>query len=87
MDEFKYYILFLIVLVLALVGISYYEDKEQTAPVTLTNVQEEKATGKYKVVRFDGCQYVEKTLEYSVSYKGFGFMAHKGNCDNPIHKN
>lgn len=83
MNILKYYILFVIILV----ALSIYEHKVSTVNVKLTNVQKEKPIGKYKVIRFDGCQYVEKTIDYSVSYKGFGFMAHKGNCDNPIHKN
>ncbi len=35
-----------------------------------------------KVVRIDGCQY----LECSVIGQSFGTIyTHKGNCDNPIH--
>lgn len=34
----------------------------------------------YKVVVFDGCQYV-KTLQHI----GYGILSHKGNCTNRIH--
>lgn len=87
MDDFKVYISLLVIILLVLFGIHHFEDKENTAPVVESKVQEEKPIGKYKVVRFDGCQYVEKTVDYTMSYRGYGYMAHKGNCDNPIHKN
>lgn len=37
----------------------------------------------YTVKRYDGCQYLEKTR--TILDKGYGYLAHKGNCDNPIH--
>ena len=34
----------------------------------------------YKIETIDGCQYVYR------SGGNQGYMAHKGNCNNPIHK-
>jgi len=38
---------------------------------------------KYEVITIEGCEYIM----YSTwsPYKGYGFMAHKGNCINTIH--
>ena len=38
-----------------------------------------------EVVVIDGCEYIIYK-ETSGSNQGYGFMAHKGNCKNPIHK-
>ena len=38
----------------------------------------------YKVVVLDGCEYI--TYDYSAGYSGYGYLAHKGNCSNPYHK-
>ena len=43
----------------------------------------------YQVVVIDGCEYIiyyQIKTGTGVGYKGFGYMAHKGNCNNPIHK-
>lgn len=37
----------------------------------------------HKIVVIDSCQYIVYTT--SMGY-GYSFMAHKGNCSNPIHK-
>lgn len=35
---------------------------------------------KYEIIKIDGCQYIYWHAIYE------GMFAHKGNCDNPIHK-
>jgi hypothetical protein len=39
-------------------------------------------TPKFKVVTIDGCQYIHNAN--LIAYQGF--MSHKGNCTNRIHK-
>lgn len=39
---------------------------------------------KFEVLRYDGCEYVIYK-EQPDNNKALGFMAHKGNCNNPIH--
>jgi hypothetical protein len=43
----------------------------------------------YQIVVIDGCEYIiyyQTKTGTGVGYKGFGYMAHKGDCSNPIHK-
>jgi len=37
-----------------------------------------------EILEIDNCQYIFYKKSPSTN-KGFGFMAHKGNCKNPIH--
>ncbi len=37
-----------------------------------------------EIIEIDGCEYIFYKKSPSTN-KGFGFMAHKGNCKNPIH--
>ncbi len=46
-------------------------------PQTLDTKESE--TGAFSIIRVDGCQYLVRKSGYT------GYMAHKGNCDNPIH--
>ena len=41
-------------------------------------------TEKISVFKFDGCEYLVYK-EDKDSNSSYGFMAHKGNCSNPIH--
>ncbi len=38
----------------------------------------------HKVLVIDGCEYL--IYDYNRGYGGYGYMTHKGNCNNPIHK-
>jgi hypothetical protein len=38
-----------------------------------------------RTIEVEGCEYL--VYSYSAGYGGYGFMAHKGNCKNPIHRN
>ena len=38
----------------------------------------------YEIVEIEGCEYVI-ARETKMPHTGYGFMAHKGNCKNPIH--
>lgn len=40
---------------------------------------------KIEVITFDGCEYLIYKDEADAN-SGYGFMAHKGNCSNPIHR-
>jgi len=42
-------------------------------------------SNKFETIDFDGCEYLIYKEE-SDNNSAFGFMAHKGNCSNPIHK-
>ena len=37
-----------------------------------------------EVIEIDGCEYIFYKKSPNINM-GFGFMAHKGNCKNPIH--
>ena len=38
----------------------------------------------YKVIEIEDCEYI--LYQYTSGYSGHGFLAHKGNCSNPHHK-
>jgi len=38
----------------------------------------------YKIIEIEGCEYI--VYDSFRGYTGYGFMAHKGNCKNPIHE-
>lgn len=40
--------------------------------------------GDFEILEIDGCQYIVYK-EVDGANKAFGYMAHKGNCTNPIH--
>lgn len=40
--------------------------------------------GDVEILEIDGCQYIVYK-EVHGSNKAFGYMAHKGNCSNPVH--
>jgi uncharacterized protein YcfL len=40
---------------------------------------------KLSVIVYDGCEYIIYKEEKDEN-SSFGFMAHKGNCSNPIHQ-
>jgi len=42
--------------------------------------------GDLEILVIDSCEYLVIAEDFKKSPKGFGFMAHKGNCKNPIHK-
>lgn len=37
----------------------------------------------YRTVEIEGCEYIY--YSHTKGYSGFGFLAHKGDCKNPIH--
>lgn len=39
---------------------------------------------KLEIVEVDGCEYII-LKDKGTANQGFGYMAHKGNCKNPIH--
>ena len=41
-------------------------------------------TDKVEVITYDGCEYLIYK-NYADANSAYGFMAHKGNCSNPIH--
>ena len=41
--------------------------------------------GDFEIVIIDSCEYLVIAEDFKMNPKGFGFMAHKGNCSNPIH--
>ena len=40
--------------------------------------------GDLEILTIDNCEYIV-FKDYKGSNHGFGYMAHKGNCSNPIH--
>jgi hypothetical protein len=39
----------------------------------------------FETIVIDGCEYIVFTESFNHAAKGYGFMAHKGNCKNNIH--
>ena len=63
-------------------------ERWQDEDTPLEHAAEEKISklheGDVEIITIDGCEYI--IYEYPArSNLGFGFMAHKGNCKNPIH--
>lgn len=62
------------------------ENKEAN-PDTGPSIREIHEEGEYhfSVIEADGCEYLMLMMDRNHPHEGFGFMAHKGNCRNPIH--
>ncbi len=41
--------------------------------------------GDFEILVIDSCEYLVIAEDFQKNPKGFGFMAHKGNCKNPVH--
>ena len=80
-------------LIFAAIALGLLTGCEEKAPKEVDTKVEQKAEMSIKqvaiedveVVVIDGCEYIIYK-ETSGSNQGYGFMAHKGNCKNPIHK-
>ena len=57
---------------------------EQGFLTTTHDVNYDKMKNNMKTIEIEGCEYI--VYSCSSGYSGFGFMAHKGNCKNPIHR-
>ena len=58
-----------------------YHGAEKSIDQMMKNVEEEHL----QTIEYQGCEYI--VFEHApTSAQGYGFMAHKGNCKNPIHK-
>ena len=53
---------------------------EHQAEMTIHQIPE----GDLEILEIDGCEYII-FKDARGSNHGFGYMAHKGNCKNPIH--
>jgi hypothetical protein len=55
--------------------------KEEKAAIEETKKKQnqQRVESSFHIITLDGCEY------YKASGFGVGFMAHKGNCKNPIH--
>lgn len=51
----------------------------------MVNELHEEGEYHFTVVKVDGCEYIMLMMDRNHPHEGFGFMAHKGNCRNPIH--
>ena len=49
-----------------------------------TSNSSEKTIENYNTITIEGCEYIQ-SLYYSGNI-GYGFMAHKGNCNNKVHQ-
>lgn len=65
------------------------ETQTQKKQVIETELQTEQLINKIdihdlEILEIDNCEYIFYKKSPSTN-KGYGFMAHKGNCKNPIH--
>lgn len=75
-------------LTLVLLSCQTTTDKEPSKNENPSNTDEKiKAipTDKIEVITYDSCEYLIYKNEADAN-SGYGFMAHKGNCSNPIHQ-
>lgn len=72
-----------------LVGITFFTTckNREANPDTGPSIREIHEEGEYhfSVVEVDGCEYLMLMMDRNHPHEGFGFMAHKGNCRNPLH--
>jgi hypothetical protein len=55
---------------------------EHTAEILIENVKNDDV----EIIEIDDCEYIVlKSTPSDNARIGYGFMAHKGNCKNPIH--
>jgi hypothetical protein len=52
--------------------------------LVFASCREVKKADDFSVIEIDGCQYLK--AEGKRGYKGYGYLAHKGNCPNPTHR-
>lgn len=62
-------------------------ENREANPETTISMGEIHESGEYHftVIEADGCEYLMLMLDRNHPHEGFGFLAHKGNCRNPIH--
>lgn len=77
----KLKLLFSVVLIL-LISVSC--DKYEGVLSSTNNTSLDGLKSKHKVVVIEDCEYIVYTVHKG--YSGVGYMAHKGNCSNSIHK-
>lgn len=83
---FKYSLFFIAVLsILISCNKNESQDEDDLLESEAEKMLESIEMGDFEVVKIEGCQYVVFTSDFGVSARGYGFMAHKGNCNNPIH--
>ena len=59
--------------------------EEESASSTTTDVEINEEDLNFTTITVDGCEYLILERDRNNPHEGFGFMAHKGNCKNPIH--
>ena len=59
------------------------EDQPNTEFAQSEHQLEELTPDNFEFIEIEGCEYV--VFRHVSGTHGYGFMAHKGNCDNPIH--
>ena len=85
MRKFNLFIAILFAIVLAGCDGSHDMKKNENGFLYSTNTVDPKnIENNYDVIEIDGCEYIVYSEEHG--YGGYAFMAHKGNCKNPIHK-
>lgn len=75
----KFLTLFLVIAGLGFSGCT--EDSQSRSNPGIVYLEESGVSSvytEYDVLRIDGCQYIQTTYRHDQ-------LAHKGNCDNPIH--
>jgi predicted RNA-binding Zn ribbon-like protein len=87
--KYKQYIIPAMIFFLFSACQSQTQEKEKEKEVSETELQTEQLINEIdihdlEILVIDNCEYIFYKKSPS-TYRGFGFMSHKGNCKNPIH--
>lgn len=84
----KYALIFLLLAIVACspAASDEYVDEDDAAESAAENLLKDIKQGDFEIIVIDGCQYLIYTEDFGSTQQGYGFMAHKGNCNNPAHK-
>ncbi len=58
-------------------------DNDESIWAWHNKVNSEQLKNHYNTIELEGCEYI--MWDAGMGYSGNGFLAHKGNCKNPIH--
>ncbi|MBN2237546.1 MAG: hypothetical protein JW729_08290 [Bacteroidales bacterium] len=77
----------IILVLIVLASCNLQDDKTEIESSEKNSIEQEIKNlpeNKVSVIIYDGCEYIIYKVDKDAN-SSYGFMAHKGNCSNPIH--